>query len=49
MSKKEMTSQEQLDELLNLYYMDSQPVSTDKELELKYGLGENYITKTQFL
>ena len=48
MSKKELTSQEQLNELLNLYYTDSQPVSTDKELELRYGLGENYITKTQF-
>ena len=48
MSKKELTSQEQLYELLDLYYMDSQPVSTDKELELRYGLGENFITKTQF-
>jgi hypothetical protein len=48
MSKKEMTSQEQLNELLNLYYGDSPPVSTDKELELRYGLGENYITKRQF-
>ena len=48
MAKKETTSKEELNELLNVYYSTSTPVSTDKELELRFGLGENHITKRQF-
>ena len=48
MSSKEMTSQEQLNLLLETYYGYTPHTSEDKELELRYGLGENYITKTQF-
>ena len=48
MSSEELTSQEQLNQLLKVYYQDTPGVSTEKELELRYGLGENYITKTQF-
>ena len=48
MSSEELTPQEQLNQLLKVYYQDKPGVSTEKELELRYGLGENYITKTQF-
>jgi hypothetical protein len=48
MSSKELTSQEQLNLLLETYYGYRAHTSEDKELELRYGLGENYITKNQF-
>ena len=47
MSEKE-TPQQQLKSLIHTYCMDTTRTTEGKELEIKYGIGENKITKTQF-
>ena len=47
MSEKE-TPQNQLKKLIHEYCMSTPQTNEEKELEVKYGLGENKITKTQF-
>ncbi len=48
MSDQEITPQEKMQNLLDKYYIHTPSVNEEKELELRYGLGENAITKNQF-
>ena len=48
MSDQEITPQEKLLNLLDKYYVHNPSVDEEKELELRYGIGENNITKNQF-
>ena len=48
MSDQEITPQEKMQNLLDKYYVHNPSVDEEKELELRYGLGENSITKNQF-
>jgi hypothetical protein len=48
MSESNKTEMEQLADMLEKYYMFSPRVNEERELELRFGLGENSITQTQF-
>ncbi len=48
MSESKKTEMEQLGDMLEKYYMFSPRVNEERELELRFGLGENSVTLTQF-